>query len=219
MNQTDHPNALLLVSSRCPHCHALETLLRERMATGLLGKLEVINIDQTPEVAQQYGVRSVPWLRLGSFVFDEALTPAELDRWIEQAKQAGGQSRYIAHLLGTGRLVKAIEWIEAGNARLMAIMPLLADPDEKINVRAGVGAILEHFEDTPAIRALVPDLIALLQDSNPMIRTDACHYLSLTHCRDAIDPLKQLLEDEEPQVREVAAESLEALMNPSHPAE
>ena len=211
MNKTNKPNALILVSSHCPHCHALQTLLRERMAKGALGELELINVEQQPEVAQGYGVRSVPWLQLGKFIFDEALTPAELDGWIEHATAGSGQSRYIVYLLERGRLAKAIEWLEQGNASLKAVLPILADPDAKMNVRLGVGAILEHFEDTQALRAVIPDLIALLQDINPAVRTDACHYLSLTHSMDVIAPLKKMLEDENEQVRQVAMESIEEL--------
>ena len=181
------------------------------MANGVLGELKFINIEQSPEVAQQYGVRSVPWLQLGTFIFDEVLTPAELDRWIEQAKGGSGHSPYIGYLLGRGGLLKAIEWIEKGNAPLKAVIPILVDPDAKINVRLGVGAILEHFEDTEAIRELIPDLITLLHDDNPTLRTDVCHYLSLTHSADAIGPLKGMLEDKDRQVRQVATESIEAL--------
>lgn len=211
MSQGDKPQALLLVSSHCPYCHTLETLLRERMSNGLLESLDVINIEQSPEVAQQYGVRSVPWLQLGDFVFDEVLAPAELDGWIAQVREGVGQSHYITHLLELGKLVKAIEWVEKGNATLKDMIPVLADPVAKMNIRLGVGAILEHFEDSQAIRAILPDLLALLSDSNPAIRTDACHYLSLTHSSDAVEALQKMLDDEDQQVRQVARESIEAL--------
>jgi hypothetical protein len=181
------------------------------MTNGLLGRLAVINIEQSPEVAQQYGVRSVPWLQLGDFVFDEVIAPAELDGWIAQVREGGGESQYITHLLERGMLVKAIDWLEKGNATLKAIIPVLADPEAKMNVRLGVGAILEHFEDSQAIRAILPDLLALLSDSNPAIRTDVCHYLSLTHSSDAVEALQKMLNDEDQQVRQVAEESIEAL--------
>ena len=127
MSKSIKPHALLLVSSHCPHCHALETLLRERMAKDLLGELDIINVEQRPEVAQRYGVRSVPWLQLGNFIFDEALTPADLDSWIEHVKEGRGQSRYVTYLLEHGKLAKAIEWIEQGNATLKAVIPMLSD--------------------------------------------------------------------------------------------
>lgn len=211
MKQTAKPDVLILVSTHCPHCHALETLVRERLAKGRIGGLDVINIKQHPEAAQQYGVRSVPWLRLGDFVFDEALTPADLDSWIERATEGGGQSQYIEHLLERGKLAKAIEWIEQSNVSLKAVIPILADPDAKMNVRLGIGAILEHFEDRQAIREIAPELIALLSDAHPAVRTDVCHYLSLTHASDAIAALKMMLDDDDEQVRQVARESIEVL--------
>lgn len=211
MKQITRPSALILVSTHCPHCHALETLLHERMEIGLIGELNIINVEQSPEVAQQYGVRSVPWLQLGNFVFDETLSPAELDRWIAHATEGNGQAQYIESLLERGKLVKVIEWIEQGNATLKVVIPILADPDTKMNVRVGVGAILEHFEDTQEIREIVLDLTALLSDRHPAIRTDACHYLSLTHSGAAIEPLKKMLDDEDGEVRQVAKESIEAL--------
>ena len=211
MEKNMQPSALLLVSSHCPHCHALEALLRERMDNGVLGELNIIDIEQSPEVAQQLGVRSVPWLQLGDFIFDGAMTPAELDNWIERTGSADGFSSYISFLLEHGQLAKAIEWIEQGKASLTNIIPLLADPDAKMNVRVGLGAILEHFEDTPAIREISPELVVMLDDPHPAIRIDACHYLSLTHSVDAIEPLTIRLDDIDAQVREVARESIEEL--------
>jgi glutaredoxin len=205
------PNALLLISSHCVHCHALEILLHERKNKGLIGELDIINVEQSPETAQQYGVRSVPWLRLGNFIFNEGLSPVDLDQWIEHAKAGSGQSQYIAYLLEHGNLVKAIEWIEKGNTTLQAVIPLIADQDARINVRVGVGAILEHFEGMPEVREIIPELIGLMQSENPSIRTDACHYLSLSHSMDVIESLKKMLDDEDEQVRQVARESIETL--------
>lgn len=211
MNSPATPAALILVSTHCPHCHALESRLRERLDNGTLAHLEVVNIEQSPEVAQQYGVRSVPWLKLGDFLFDGAMTPAELDRWIWLVDSDSGRSDYIAYLLEHGKLDRAIEWIEQGNAALDSLIPLLEDLEAKMNVRVGTGAILEHFEDTQAIRDIIPELIGLMQSDQPTIRTDACHYLSLTRSMGIIESLKKMEDDEDPQVRQVARESIESL--------
>jgi len=211
MNSTDKPKALLLVSSHCPYCHTLETMLQESLKNELLGELDVINIEKAPGLASQYGVRSVPWLQLGKFLFGEVLTPTDLDKWIEHARKGNGHSEYIGYLLEHGQLAKAVEWIEQGNATLEDVLPLLANLDAKMNIRVGAGAILEHFEGLPALREIIPGLISLLKNDNPAIRTDACHYLSLTHSRDVLEPLKSMLDDEDQQVREVAGESIENL--------
>lgn len=212
MNMNQHPAALILVSTYCPHCHALKSLLSERAEKGVLEKLDVVNIEHSPEVAQQYGVRSVPWLKLGNFIFDGGMTTAELDKWIAHVKAGTGQSEYIAYLLEHGKLAKAIDWLEEGNTTLEALIPILEDIEAKINVRVGIGAILEHFEASQAIREIIPELIGLMQNEHPTIRTDACHYLSLTRSMDVIESLKKMLDDEDEQVRLVAQESIETLM-------
>ena len=211
MKQTDKPKALLLISSHCPHCHTLEMLLQDCVANGTIKDLNVINIELSPEMANQYGVRSVPWLQLNEFIFNEALTPTELDSWVEYIKDGSAQSHYIRYLLEHAKLTKAIEWIGQGNTTLAAVIPFLGNPDAKMNVRVGIGAILEHFEASQAIKAIIPELIILLDHSDPTIRTDVCYYLSLTHSKDAVEPLKKMLTDEDQQVREIAKESIESL--------
>ena len=183
----------------------------KRNATGLLEQLEVINIEQSPDLAAPYQVRSVPWLQLGEFVFDGALTPGELDYWINESSSNSGVSHYLEYLLENGKLGNAIEWLEQGRATLQDVIPLLSNPDTKLNVRIGLGAIMETYEDTVAIREILPDLIGLIQHAHPAIRIDVCHYLSLTHSNDAIEPLTAMLADEDQQVRQTAKESLEEL--------
>jgi HEAT repeat protein len=148
---------------------------------------------------------------LEGLVFEEALTPSELDGWIQHAAGDSARSHYIAYLLAKGRLAQAIAWIEQGHATLKDLVPLLEDPEAKMNLRLGVGAILEHFEGAQAIRIMIPDLVALLQNSHAAIRTDICHYLSLTHSREVIPVLEKMLEDEEQEVRQTAKESIEVL--------
>lgn len=211
MNNSNKPRALLLVSSHCPHCHALEALLKERKSNGVLDQLDIVNIEKSPQEAQQHGVRSVPWLLLDDFVFDSAMTPAELDGWIEHAREGTGRADYIVHLLEHGELNNAIKWIEQGKAELKVLIPVLKNPDEKMNVRVGLGAIMEHYEGTQAIRDIIPELIGLMQSDHAMIRVDACHYLSLTHSMDIIESLMKMLDDENEQVREVARESIDDL--------
>ena len=61
------PDALLLLTSQCPHCPTVLQGLGELVKKGLIGRLEVVNIVARPDIAKQYGVRKVPWFRLGEF--------------------------------------------------------------------------------------------------------------------------------------------------------
>ena len=51
----------------------------------------------------------------------------------------------------------------------------------------------------------------LLKSPVPQIRLDACHYLGLSGDPDVAEAISPLLDDDDPQVREVARETLEAL--------
>ncbi|WP_172838730.1 HEAT repeat domain-containing protein [Solemya velesiana gill symbiont] len=54
-------------------------------------------------------------------------------------------------------------------------------------------------------------MIRLTRAEEPQIRADACHYLSLTENSEALNAIRPLLADEDPEVREIAMESIAIL--------
>jgi hypothetical protein len=191
----------------------MQGLLQERNQDGRLAGLEVINIDQSPETAQTYAVRSVPWLQLNDFEFDGVLTPVELDRWIEKTLDQDANTAYLEYLLLNGKLSSAIAWLERGKASIADLLPLIAKEDVKINVRIGIGAVLEHFEGRSAIREVIADLATLAVHHSPTVRADVCHYLMLSHTPDSVVHIEKMLQDEDEHVREIARDSLAELGN------
>ena len=211
MNQQNGSLALLLISTQCPHCHVMQGLLQERYQDGRLAGLEVINIDQSPETAQTYAVRSVPWLQLNDFEFDGVLTPIELDRWIEKTLDQDANTAYLEYLLLNGKLSSAIAWLERGKASIADLLPLIVKEDVKINVRIGIGAVLENFEGSSTIREVITELAAMAVHHSPTVRADVCHYLMLTHAPDSVVHIEKMLQDEDEHVREIARDSLAEL--------
>ncbi len=203
------PDALLLMTSNCPHCPAVLQGLSELVKAGQIGRLEAINIEVRPEVAQALGVRGVPWLRIGPFQLEGLHTPAELKRWAERAGAPEGMADYFRESLKTGKLSKVTAAIDEDPSRLDALLRLLADPETDLHVRVGIGAVLEEFAGAALARHL-DRLAALTQAKDAHVRGDACHYLALTHDPKAIPYLERLLNDPEPQVRELAADGLAA---------
>ncbi len=213
MKHNNGPQALLLISSQCPHCHVMQGLLNKGLQDGRLAVLDVINIEESPETAQAYNVRSVPWLQLNGMVFDSALTPAEMDRWIEIATQETAQSSYLEYLLLNGKLSNAITRLEEGESTLSDLLPLIVKEGVKINVRVGIGAIIEHFEGSPILREVLPQLSAMSKHQDAMVRADVCHYLLLTHAQESAVMIEGMLKDSDTQVREIAQECLLELGN------
>jgi hypothetical protein len=75
------PDALLLISTHCPHCPAMLAALADLVKQGTIGRLEAVNLEQCPEIGQALGVRSVPWLRIGRIELTGVHSKAELAEW------------------------------------------------------------------------------------------------------------------------------------------
>lgn len=205
------PDALLLISTHCPHCPAMLASLAELLKQGAVGRLEAINLEQHPEVGQTLGVRSVPWLRLGRIELVGVHGKAELAEWAAKADSAAGIADWVHLLLKEGRLPRVQEMIEADPALLAAVLPIVGNVEASLNVRLGAGVLLENFAGTDTLRALLPQLGDLSQHADARVRADACHYLGLTADAAARTWLVPRIDDEDADVREIATESLQAI--------
>jgi len=203
------PDALLLISTHCPHCPTMLSALADLVKQGTIGRLEVVNLEQHPEIGQSLGVRSVPWLRLGGVELAGVRSKAELADWAAKADSETGMADYFHMLLKEGQLPRAQALIEADPALLAAVLPIVGNVDASLNVRLGAGVLLEHFAGTDTLRTLLPRLGELSQHADARVRADACHYLGLTGDAAARPWLDARVSDEDADVREIAAESLQ----------
>ena len=203
------PDALLLLSTHCPHCPAMLSALADLVKQGTLGRLEAVNLEQHPEVGQALGVRSVPWVRIGRIELSGVRSKAELAEWAAKADSEAGLADWFHLLLKEGQLPRAQEMIEADPALLAAVLPIVGNVEASLNVRLGAGVLLEEFAGSDTLRALLPRLGELSQHADARVRADACHYLGLTGDAAARPWLEARIGDEDADVREIAAESLQ----------
>ena len=203
------PDALLLLSTHCPHCPAMLSALADLVKQGTLGRLEAVNLEQHPEVGQALGVRSVPWVRIGRIELAGVHSKAELAEWAAKADSEEGLADWFHLLLKEGQLPRAQALIEADAELLAAVLPIVGNIDASLNVRLGAGVLLENFAGTDTLRALLPRLGELSQHADARVRADACHYLGLTADAAARPWLEARIGDEDADVREIAAESLQ----------
>jgi HEAT repeat protein len=87
-------------------------------------------------------------------------------------------------------------------------MQLLADAGAKINVRVGLGAVIEEFAGDELLKMQIPALGILTEHTDARIRADAAHYLALAGSDEALPWLRARLNDDNTDVREIARESL-----------
>jgi thioredoxin-like negative regulator of GroEL len=202
------PDALLFIAPGCPHCPTVLAALIELVKQALVGRMEVVNIAVHPQQAEQLGVRSVPWLRLGDFEFEGLHSPAELRRWAEKANTSDGLADYFAAELKTGRLPRVAGMVATRPERLTALLTLAEDPDTELAVRIGVSAVIEDLAGSPTLLGELPALQRLAASDDPRVRADACHFLALTESAAALPALEQLARDAERSVSDVAHDCL-----------
>ena len=208
-NAITPPDALLLTAPGCPHCPTVLRGLDDLVNQGLIGKLEVVDIALHPERAAALNVRAVPWVKLGPFELEGLRSPAELRSWAQRANSMTGTARYFEELLKEGKLEKVSQFVKDQPDAIEALLILASDKEAELTVRIGVSAVIEAYEGSEILNNHFEGLQALSENEDPRVRSDACHFLSLTHNPKAISTLKNLTQDPERSVRDIAVESLD----------
>lgn len=202
------PDALLFIAPGCPHCPTVLAAMADLVKTALVGRLEVVNIAVHPQPAEQLGVRSVPWLKLGEFELSGLHSATELRHWAEKANTPGGLAEYFSMQLKNGGLAQVIAMAASRPERLAALLALAEDPDAELAVRIGVSAVIENFAGSTDLLAELPVLQRLAVNGDPRVRADACHFLALTQSPEALPTLQQLAQDGERSVSDSARDCL-----------
>jgi hypothetical protein len=205
------PEALVYIGSACPHCGPVLDGLLRLVKQGRLSRLVIVNLTAGPRPAEGDSVRSVPWTRIGPFELVGSIPADELEDWAERAATGSGWAAYYAHLLENRRLEEAVRLLRTSPAGLLDLLALVGGGDTPMALRIGIGALVEDLAGEPALRSAVPALVQLTLSDNPQARADACHFLGLAGDPRAVPAVRPLLDDERPDVREIAAETLALL--------
>jgi hypothetical protein len=202
------PDALLLMTAGCPHCPAALQSLTMLLKEGVIGRLEIVNVAIHTEEAESRGVKSVPWMQIGPYVVDGVSSPGNLR---ELAKGANVDSVFDTWLLETlkaGQRQTFEFLVRREPHRIHALARLMRNPETSMAIRLGIGAVLEELHGTGLTEPLIPALGEMLKSDDRLLRTDACHFLTLIG-GEAIRPwLRIALNDSDPEIREIAQEGL-----------
>ena len=205
------PDALLLTGRQCPYCPTVLKALQSLEQKGQISKLNVVELEEHPEIAAQYGVRSVPWVRIGPFELGGLRSEEELHEWASKAGSPAGMSMYLSELISNGNIDKCLDLIRTDSHQLTALLMLFIDEDTELNIRIGISAIIESLQGRPELAGIADDLRTLLTHAAPSVRGDACYYLSLTGHEDAAEWIRPLLSDNDEAVRQIAQDCLDEL--------
>ncbi|HIO91814.1 MAG TPA: hypothetical protein EYG68_03090 [Leucothrix mucor] len=203
--------ALLIISSSCPHCPSVLNHMTSLIKSGDIAQLSIINIEQQPIAAQKYDVRSVPWIKIGNQKLQGLQTLETLKQKVIWAKQEQTLAADFDFLLSDGQVNKVTEQIQQNPKGISAILELLGDDGTVLSTRIGIGVVMEDLAASDLLKSIIPQLSTLTKHKNNLIRSDACHYLGLSNDPTIRPILETCLKDENADVREIAQDGLDAL--------
>ncbi len=213
MTEKAPPDAIMLLGTSCPHCSDILQYLSQLIKSGDLGRLQIINLEHHPEAAQKYGVRSVPWLKIGKYELSGAQDLAALQQRVEWANKDTSLAGEFDYWLSEAQVDKAIDHIKKQPESISSIIELLGDSATVLSTRIGIGVIMEEFAGSQMLQQLIPDFAQLAHHDDPRVRSDVLHYLALTESVKAIPILENHVNDKDSEVSEVASDSLEEIRN------
>jgi len=212
MKNSDFPiDALLIISTSCPHCPSVLNHLSNLIKLGEIAQLTIINIEQQPLAAKKYDVRSVPWLKIGNQKLQGLQTLETIKQNIAWAKNQQNLSADFDFLLSDGQASRVTELILEDPSGITALLELLEDEGTVLSTRIGIGVVMEDFATTDLLKSIIPQLGKLTKHLNHLIRSDACHYLGLSGDPSARPILEKCLNDNNADVREIAQDGLDTL--------
>jgi len=202
--------ALLFITSHCQHCPGVMQSLTDLVKSGELGQLEIINLQQSPELAQQYNIKSVPWLKIGAFELTGLRSKSDIQQWIKRSSD-NAMGEYFVELMTSGEINKVQQIIEKQPETFPALLNLIAETDSNLSARIGAGAIIEELAGSDLLKQHIPLLAELSQHPVASVRNDACYYLGLSNDTSAKPYIEALLNDKDMDVKETAIEALEEI--------
>ena len=204
-------DTLLIISTSCPHCPSVLNHLSNLVKSGEIAQLTIINIEQQPLAAKKYDVRSVPWIKIGHQQLQGLQTLETIKQSIVWAKKKQSLTADVDFLLSDGQASKVTELILQDPSAIVVLLELLEDEGTVLSTRIGIGVVMEDLSTTELLKSIIPQLGELTKHPNALIRSDACHYLGLTHDPSIRPMLASCLNDKNADVREIAADGLNEL--------
>ncbi len=202
------PDALLLITGGCQHCPAVLQALTVLLKEGVIGRLRIINVAAHIEEAETRGIQSVPWTQIGAFEIEGVVSVSKLRELALGVNDDAVLDNWVLELLKAGKRQKFEALVRAEPPRIHALARLLANPETSMAIRLGIGAVLEELHGSGLTEALIPALGDLLKSEDRLLRTDACHFLTLIGGAGIRPTMRVCLEDADPKIREMAQEAL-----------
>ena len=199
---------VVFIASTCPHCpRAVQAAVR--LAGAHLGiAAAVVDVEQCPELCEQFGVRSTP-----TSLIDRKLSWTGVRSAGEIADDLlarGGEAyeqRAFRSLIEASRFDAAVHSMHTGSG---AKHFLVAWQESTMSSRIGLLMAAEAVLETSHVpfQAIVDELATMLQSDDVPLRGDTADLLGRIDHPAARAALRPLVDDPDPDIAEIAAEAL-----------
>jgi len=198
----------LFVMPGCSLCPQMERLFDEMHKSGAINELQVLDVTEHPELAQQHNIRSVPFYLINGVAFTGLKSKKEIDQLLSQNSEQNW-SVLIKQELGEGQLDTVEALIREKASAQEAMLMLLADAETELVVRIGLTAIIESLAEGSLLAPFEEKFIRLAEHEDERIAVDALYYLSLLDSPASMKTLTEIERSDKPVLREHARELLE----------
>jgi len=198
----------LFVMPGCSLCPQMERLFDEMHKSGAINELQVLDVTEHPELAQQHNIRSVPFYLINGVAFTGLKSKKEIDQLLSQNSEQNW-SVLIKQELGEGQLDTVEALIREKASAQEAMLMLLADAETELVVRIGLTAIIESLAEGSLLVPFEEKFIRLAEHEDERIAVDALYYLSLLDSPASMKTLTEIERSDKPVLREHARELLE----------
>ncbi len=201
----------VFISEHCPHCPAAVEAAIQLAGRDSSITVCVVDAAQFPELARQYGIKSVPATVLDrQLVVTGNITAVRLAELVEIRGTRKFEMEVVRSLIETGRIAEAAGCLDHDAGREV-ILALLQDAEFSKRL-SGLVVMEKALDDSPdAVRGMVPSLAGMLSHADSRIRGDVADLLGKIGDPQVIPQLEPLTSDPDPDVAEAAADAIAEL--------
>jgi hypothetical protein len=203
----------VMMAPTCPNCPRVVAVCGQVAAARPQIRLEVVDVQYFSDLAGS--VKSVPTVIVdGSRSLVGALSEPKLLEVLAERSSSDYARKTLASMLETGRFADAVPLLSSapGQAALAALL-------SRSTMQERIGLMLAAEEALDAkphcLDGVVPHVLPLLEAPDANLRGDVADLLGKIGAPAARTALQALLTDPNPDVSEIAADSLQMLRKPS----
>lgn len=201
----------VFMASSCPICpQAVRAALQLSLVSHGVDSY-IIDVQRYPRLGERYHVKSVPttvldegWTKVG------VIPSAELVERIVGRNEPGVHQEVFDSLVEVGRLEDAAEWLLEYGATPFAVAWQSATLSTRVALMLLAEKVLE--KDRRALADCVESLLKSLDSADAARRGDTADLLGRLGDARALEPLRRLSEDANPDVAEIAREARQQLV-------